>query len=194
MKLIIASTNKGKIQEFKSILAGSDLQVIGMEEVGIAQGADETADTFEGNAMLKAKYVSALCGEAAVADDSGLCVQALGGAPGVYSARYSGENAADHDNNLKLLAEMEKETNRDAKFVCAIAVAHPNGKTQLFKGELKGKIAFEMKGKGGFGYDCLFYLPQYKMTSAEIPPELKNKISHRAKALFKLKNYLLNGK
>jgi len=190
LKLVIASKNKNKIRELKEILADLNWQIVGMEEIGITQEIEETADTFEGNALIKASKVMELCGEITIADDSGICVEALAGAPGVYSARYSGKDATDYKNNKKLLKEMEGIKNRKAKFVCAIAVARPCGKTKVLTGEFKGEVAHEVAGSGGFGYDVLFYLPEYKMTSAQIPAQLKNKISHRAKALKKLKNYL----
>ena len=193
MRLIIASKNKNKIKEFKAILADTPWEVIGMEEAGIDIDVTETADTFEGNAVAKAVEVMKLCGEITVSDDSGICVEALGGAPGDYSARYFGPNATDFDNNIKLQKEMENRKNRKARFICAIAVAHPSGKTKVLTGELAGEIAHSMKGSGGFGYDVLFYLPEYKKTSAEIPAALKNKISHRAKALALLKEYLQGG-
>lgn len=191
MRLVVATKNKGKLKEFKEILSDTPWEVIGMEDAGVYIDIEENADTFEGNALLKADQVMKQCGEITVADDSGICVNALGGAPGVYSARYAGDNATDLENNLKLLKAMENETSRSAKFVCAIAVARPSGETKILKGEFFGEIAYDMKGSGGFGYDCLFYLPEYKKTSAEIPAELKNQISHRAKALRKLKEYLL---
>ena len=191
MRLIVATKNKGKLKEFREILSDTPWEVIGMEDAGVYIDIEENADTFEGNALLKAAQVMQRCGEITVADDSGICVDALGGAPGVFSARYAGDNATDLENNLTLLKVMENEANRSAKFVCAIAVARPSGETKILKGEFSGEIAYDMKGSGGFGYDCLFYLPEYKKTSAEIPAELKNKISHRAKALRKLKEYLL---
>lgn len=194
MKLVIATKNKGKVREIKEILAGTPWDIVSMEEAGISLDVEETADTFEGNALLKARAVMRLCGEVTVADDSGLCVDALGGAPGVYSARYAGENATDLENNLKLLRAMGNTENRKAKFVCAIAVAHPAGGEKTLRGEFHGEIAHEMRGTGGFGYDVLFYLPEYKMTSAQLEPQVKNQISHRAAALIKLKEYLLNGK
>lgn len=190
MKLVAATKNKGKLREFKAIFEGTQWEIVGMDELGIDIDVVEDADTFEGNALKKAVEIMRHCGEATVADDSGICVDALGGAPGVYSARYSGEGATDEKNNLKLLAEMEDEKNRAAKFVCAVAVAFPSGETKVLTGEFHGQIGYEMKGSGGFGYDVLFYLPQYDKTGAEIDAALKNKISHRAKALEALKEYL----
>ncbi|OQB14597.1 MAG: Non-canonical purine NTP pyrophosphatase [Firmicutes bacterium ADurb.Bin193] len=189
MRLVVATKNRNKLREFRQIL-GEGFEVVGMDELGIDAEIVEDADTFEGNALKKATEIARLCGFTTVADDSGICVEALSGAPGVYSARYSGEGATDLSNNLKLLREMEGQENRNAKFVCAIAVVFPDGTNKILKGELHGVIDFEMKGENGFGYDVLFYLPEYKMTTAQLPPDLKNKISHRAKALGLLKEFL----
>ena len=163
MKIVIATKNRGKLQEFKAILGGD---VISMDEAGVGIDIAEDADSFEGNALKKAVEVMRLCGEVTIADDSGICVDALGGAPGVYSARYAG-NRDDAENNLKLLRDMEGKINRRAKFVCALAVAFPDGRTEIVTGEMHGEIASDMRGDGGFGYDVLFYLPEYGMTSAE---------------------------
>ena len=185
MKIIVATKNKGKIREIKAILPEYD--ILSMEDIGIDIDVDEDSDTFEGNAIKKAVEIMKVCGEVTIADDSGLVVDALDGEPGVYSARYSGEHGNDIENNLLVLKKMEGVTNRNAKFVCALAVAFPNGDTVCVNGEFFGEIGFEMRGEGGFGYDSIFYLPEYKQTSAEISAEEKNKISHRAVALQKLK-------
>lgn len=190
MRLVVATKNEGKLREFKEILKGTCFEVVSMGDIGLDIDVEEDADTFEGNAVKKATQIMKACGEITVADDSGLCVEALGGAPGVYSARYSGSGATDLKNNIKLLKSMEGVENRNAKFVCAIAAAFPDGRTITVAGEFHGFIDYEMKGTGGFGYDVLFYLPEYKMTSAQIPPGLKNHISHRGKALVKLKEKL----
>ena len=190
MRLVLATNNQGKIREFKAMLADSPWEVVGLGELGIQLDVEETADTFEGNAIIKATRAMQLSGEVAVSDDSGICVEALDGAPGVYSARYSGEGATDYQNNIKLLEMMANHANRKAKFVCAIAVVSPDNEIKTMRGEFEGEIAYSMQGSGGFGFDVLFYLSDYKMTSAQIPAELKNKISHRAKALEKLRDYL----
>lgn len=185
MKIIVATKNPGKIREIKAILP--EYEILSMEDIGIDIDVDEDADTFEGNAIKKATEIMKVCGEITIADDSGLVVDALNGEPGVYSARYSGEHGNDTENNLLVLKKMENETNRKAKFVSAMAAAFPDGTNFCVTGEFYGEIDYEMKGTGGFGYDCIFYLPEYRQTSAEISAEEKNKISHRAKALEKLK-------
>lgn len=190
MKIIVATKNKGKMREIKSILSDPKYEILSMEDIGLDVEVEENADTFTGNATKKAVEIMKLCNEITLADDSGLVVDALDGAPGVYSARYAGEHGDDLQNNLLLLKNMENESNRKAKFVCAIALAFPNGKVLNVEGEFHGQIDYEMKGTGGFGYDVLFYLPEYKMTSAEISAEEKNKISHRAKALHLIKEKL----
>ena len=161
-----------------------------MSDIGIDIEVDEDADTFSGNAEKKAIEIMKACNEITLADDSGLVVDALNGAPGVYSARYAGEHGDDLQNNLLLLKNMENKTNRNAKFVCAMVLAFPDGRTISVEGEFHGQIDYEMKGTGGFGYDVLFYLPEYGMTSAEISAEEKNKISHRSKALKLIKEKL----
>ena len=186
MKIVAATKNKGKIREFNQILVPLGFEVVSMGDMGIETDVDENGETFMENAVKKATEIMKVCGEITLADDSGLCVDALDGAPGVYSARYSGEDCDDKRNNLKLLKEMEGIKNRNAHFTCAIAVAFPDGRIKTAEGEFYGQIDYEMKGTGGFGYDVLFYLPEYKMTSAEIPADVKNKISHRYKALKKI--------
>jgi XTP/dITP diphosphohydrolase len=190
VKLVVATTNEGKMREIRKILKEIPLEIVSMKELGLNLNIVEDADSFEGNAMKKAEEVMRACGEITLADDSGLVVDALGGAPGVYSARYAGEHVSDLENNKKLLMAMEGEEQRSAKFVAAIAVAFPDGRRELTFGEMKGEIAHEMRGSGGFGYDVLFYLPEYGMTSAQLSEEEKNRISHRAKALHAIKEKL----
>jgi len=187
VKLVVATKNEGKMCEIRAILADTNWEVVSMKDINIDVDVIEDKDTFEGNALKKAEEIMHICNEVTLADDSGLMVDALGNAPGVYSARYAGENATDNDNNLKLLKVMENEKNRSARFVCVLALAFPDGRRVTVRGEFEGEIGYEMKGECGFGYDVLFNLPEYKMTSAEIPSEIKNKISHRGKALQKLK-------
>jgi len=187
MKLVVATKNEGKMREIRAILADTNWEVVSMKDMKIDVDVVEDKDTFEGNALKKAEEIMRICNEVTLADDSGLVVDALLGAPGVYSARYAGENATDEDNNHKLLSVMQNEKNRTARFVCVLAVAFPDGRRETVRGEFEGQIDYEMKGNGGFGYDVLFYLPEYNMTSAEIPAEIKNKISHRGKALEKFK-------
>lgn len=190
MKIVVATKNKGKMREIKAILSDSKYEILSMEDIGLNIEVEENADTFSGNATKKAVEIMKACNEITLADDSGLVVDALGGAPGVYSARYAGEHGDDLQNNLLLLKNMENEENRNAKFVCAMALAFPDGRIINVEGEFHGQIDYEMKGTGGFGYDVLFYLPEYGMTSAEISAEEKNKISHRSKALRLIKEKL----
>jgi XTP/dITP diphosphohydrolase len=191
MKLVVATKNQGKMREFKDLFEGTGFEIFGLDDLGISVDVEEDGKTFEENALKKAVEIMKICGEVTIADDSGICVEALGGAPGVYSSRYAGERATDMQNNLKLLKEMEGVKNRRAHFYCAMAIAYPDGRTRVFTGRLDGKIAHDMRGRGGFGYDVLFELPEYNnMTSAQISSCLKNKISHRARALAKLKEYL----
>ncbi|MDR0406213.1 MAG: RdgB/HAM1 family non-canonical purine NTP pyrophosphatase [Clostridiales bacterium] len=196
MRLAAATKNEGKTRELRAMFAdcadgnGNAYELLSMGDLGIDADVVEDADTFEGNALKKAEAVMRLCGEITIADDSGLCVEALGGAPGVYSARYSGAGATDSRNNEMLLKHMEHQTNRNAKFVCVIAVVFPDGGSATVRGELRGQIAYGVSGTGGFGYDALFYLPQYGKTAAEIPQDLKNRISHRGQAVAALKEYL----
>lgn len=190
MKIVVATKNQGKLKEIKAILSNKEYEIVSMSDEGIDIEVDENADTFSGNATKKAVEIMKACNEITLADDSGLVVEALDGAPGIYSARYSGEHGDDLQNNLLLLKNMENETNRKAKFVCAMTLAFPDGKIINVEGEFHGLIDYEMKGSGGFGYDVLFYLPEYGMTSAEISSEEKNKISHRSKALQLIKEKL----
>ena len=190
MKIVVATKNQGKMREIKAILSDEKYEVLSMSDLGIDVEVEENSDTFTGNATKKAVEIMKLCNEITLADDSGLVVEALNGAPGVYSARYAGEHGDDLQNNLLLLKNMENKTNRKAKFVCAMALAFPDGKIINVEGEFHGLIDYEMKGTGGFGYDVLFYLPEYGMTSAEISSEEKNKISHRSKALQLIKDKL----
>ena len=184
-KFIVATKNKGKIKEIKEILSEFQFEVLSMEEVGIDKNIEEHGSTFEENAMIKAKEVYKATGEMVMADDSGLEVDYLDGAPGVYSSRFAGEGATDRDRNDKLLKLMlgvpfEKRT---ARFVCAIAVILPDGRHFTVKGTCEGYIDFEPRGSNGFGYERLFYIPEYAMTIAPMPAEEKNSISHRGKAL-----------
>lgn len=190
MKIVVATKNNGKLREIKKLIERDDIELFSMSDMGIDVDVVEDGTTFEENALKKAREISKLCGEITIADDSGLCVDALSGAPGIYSARYSGEDATDLKNNLKLLDAMKDIKDRNAKFVCALALVFPDGREKVFYGEFHGVIDHEMKGTGGFGYDVLFYLPEYQKTSAEIPAEEKNRISHRAKAFEQLNSFL----
>ncbi len=188
-KFILATKNKNKAREFSQIL-GDEYEIITRDEAGLSDvEVVEDGLTFEENAIKKARAVYAASGIPVIADDSGLCVTALGDAPGVYSARYAGKHGDDEANLNKVLAELEGKTDRSAKFVCAIAfVEEYSAKT--FVGRCYGEITKEKKGENGFGYDPVFYIKEYKKTMAELSPEIKNKISHRAKACLALKEEL----
>lgn len=182
MKIIAATKNQNKLREFGEILRG--FEIISQEEAGIDIDVEETGTTFEENSMLKAKAIFEATGIAAIADDSGLCVDALGGEPGIYSARYGGEDL-DDSGRVKLLLENMKsvpDEKRSARFVCVITLVDKKGVITA-RGECEGKINYEPRGENGFGYDPVFYVEEYKKTMAEISPDEKNLISHRGKAL-----------
>jgi len=192
MELVIATTNQGKLKEIREILKGLDVKVKSLADYPGCPDVTEDGETFRENALKKAREVAAHTGRLTLADDSGLMVDALDGAPGVYSARFAGNGADDIKNNKKLL-KMLKDTpdkERGAKFVCVLALVGPDGVEKVLKGVVKGRIAHGMRGARGFGYDPLFYYAPARMTFAEMGPEEKNKVSHRAKALKKLKEYL----
>jgi XTP/dITP diphosphohydrolase len=184
-KFIVATRNKGKFNEIEEILANFPFKVLSMEEEGIFKDIDETGRTFEENAFIKARDIFKMTGEMVMADDSGLEVDYLDGAPGIYSARFAGEGATDGDKNRKLLSLLKDVPfdKRAARFVCAVSVFFPDGDHFTVRGTCEGYIGFEPKGNNGFGYDPLFYLPEYGMTTAEMEPEEKHKISHRGRAL-----------
>ena len=186
MNLTVASNNKHKIAEIKEILAPFFDAVLSQSEAGITLEVTEDGDTFLANAEKKARAIHALAGGAVIADDSGLSVEALAGAPGVRSARYAGEPCDDKSNNALLLRNMKGTQNRAAKFVCAVCLITPDGKTLLGYGEIYGEILAAPRGTGGFGYDPLFYIPDAGKTMAELEPAQKNKISHRYRALTDL--------
>lgn len=185
MKVVLASQNKHKIAELQALLAKHipDIEVISLADAGFSGEIVEDGDTFEENAFIKAR-AAASTGYIGLGDDSGLCVRALGGAPGIYSARYAGEHGDDGANNRLLLKNLEGVEDRHAEFVCVIACAFPEKDEELFcRGATEGKIIDEYKGEGGFGYDPLFYYEPFGKTFAEMTPEEKNSISHRGKAI-----------
>ncbi|MBC7197386.1 MAG: XTP/dITP diphosphatase [Deferribacterales bacterium] len=186
--MLLATKNKHKVREISDILKSGATVVSAFEELNISDDIKEIGKTFEENACIKALYISKLTDDYVIADDSGLEVYALGGRPGVFSARFAGENATDEENNKKLLKELENIDDRKARYVCAIALAKKGKIIEVFTGELKGEIGVNPKGDNGFGYDPIFVLKNGK-TAAEISPEEKNKISHRAKALKKMEKY-----
>ena len=185
MKFVLASSNKNKIKELKAILSRimADAEVITIGEAGITDEIVEDGETFAENAMIKAKVAASL-GMVGIADDSGLVVDAIGGEPGVYSARYAGGHGDDSANNAKLLEKMQGQSNRRAAFVCVIACVFPKGEAPIIaEGRVEGEILEAPKGEGGFGYDPLFFVPELGKTLAQASADEKNAISHRANAL-----------
>jgi XTP/dITP diphosphohydrolase len=192
MQIVLATRNKKKIEEIGRITADLPVAILSLSDYPDCPEIVEDKETFEGNAAKKAVEICHCTGKAALADDSGLEVDALQGAPGVYSARYAGSGADDISNNEKLLAQLKKVSpeKRTARFVCCIALAFPDGTTRTFSGYVKGRIGLEPKGKTGFGYDPLFIPEGFDKTFAEMTGEEKDRLSHRGKALEKLRNFL----
>ena len=186
MKLILASNNAHKLTEMKAILAPYFDEIVSMGEAGIEHETVEDGKTFMENAVKKAKELAEISGCCAIADDSGLCVDALAGGPGVFSARFAGVHGDDKANNALLLKELEGEHDRGAHYTCAIALAWPDGRLLTAEDYLYGEIAYDERGTNGFGYDPLFLLKELGLRTAELSPEEKNRISHRGKALRKL--------
>jgi len=185
--IVLATRNKGKISEIETLLSSFGIEIKGLEDFGPIPEVVEDGETFEDNAYKKAHFAAKVLGYPALADDSGLMVDALGGMPGVRSARYAGENATDRGRNLKLLNAMEGVENRKAIFKCVISIAVPRGPALVYEGTCEGVLALEILGENGFGYDPLFYYPPLKKTFAEMSPEEKNRVSHRGKAMAELK-------
>jgi XTP/dITP diphosphohydrolase len=186
--IVIASRNKGKQSEIQELLKGFPVKVKSLDEFGPVPEIEENGKTFEENAYRKASFIARILGVPALADDSGLVVEALEGRPGVYSARYAGEPATDRQRCLKLLAEMEGRSDRRAAFECIISVAVPSGPALTYEGTCEGLIAQRAAGSGGFGYDSIFFYPQLGKTFAEMTAEEKNSVSHRGKALKELRS------
>lgn len=187
-KLVFATNNLHKLQEVSDVLSG-DIEFLSLRDIQCFDDIPETADTLEGNALLKARYVFEKFGLNAFADDTGLEVEALGGKPGVYSARFAGEDQNSEKNMAKLLADMAGISNRKAQFRTVFALIE-EGNVNFFEGKITGTIGHEPKGNGGFGYDPVFIPDGYLLTFSELGSEIKNKISHRALAVNELKNYL----
>lgn len=183
-QVLIATNNKAKLREYRQILAGLPFALTSLDEQGIDVEVPETGETFAENAVLKAEAYARLSGLPTLADDSGLEVDALGGEPGVRSARHAGEGASDRDRIDLLLSRLRDVPweKRTARFRCVIAIAMPEGQTRVVEGQVEGLIAFEPKGTGGFGYDPVFFLPDLGRSMAELAPEEKNRLSHRARA------------
>lgn len=194
LEIVLATRNKDKVKEIKKILNGIDARLLSVDDFPGCPEVKEDGETLEANAKKKALAVSQYTKKLSLAEDTGLEVEALGGAPGIHSARFAGDNCTYKDNNKRLLKLMEKFSlgERRARFRCVAALAKPDGEVVTCEGICEGIIAFEMKGESGFGYDALFLLPEYDKTFAELGEEMKNKISHRARALDKIKEIINN--
>lgn len=191
-KIIFATGNEGKMKEVRMILEDLGLPVLSLKDAGIAADVEENGTTFEENAQIKAKAIMEMTGALVLADDSGLEVDALNKEPGIYSARYMGHDTSYHIKNQNIIDRLEGKVGeeRSARFVCAIAAAFPDGRVLTTRGTMEGQIGYGEKGENGFGYDPIFYLPEYQCYSAELSLEEKNKLSHRGKALRLMKERL----
>lgn len=192
MKIIFATGNEGKMEEIREILADPHVEILSMKEAGITAEIEENGTSFEENAVIKAKAVMELCHEIVLADDSGLEIDYLNKEPGIYSARYMGEDTSYRIKNQNLIDRLEgvPDEERTARFVCVIAAAFPDGEVLTARGTIEGRIGYEEKGENGFGYDPIFYVPEYGCSTAQLSPEVKNQISHRGKALREMKRKL----
>ncbi len=192
MQLVIATKNKKKLEEIKEILKGMDLKIDSLMDYLNAPRIIENGKTFKENAIKKAIKIARFTKRLTLGEDSGLCVDALAGKPGIYSSRFAGKDKDDLKNNLKLLKLLKDLplNKRKAHYICAIALANRDGLVGVVEGRCDGFIGFELKGSFGFGYDPLFIIPKYKKTFAQLGPKIKHKISHRAKAIEKTKNII----
>lgn len=190
--IVFATGNQGKMREIRQILAGMDVEILSMKEAGISMDIVEDGTTFEENAIIKAKAVASATEHIVLADDSGLEIDYLNKEPGIYSARYMGEDTSYDIKNANLIERLSgvEDEKRTARFVCAIAAVLPDGQVLTVQGVIEGRIAYEPKGSNGFGFDPIFYLPEYGCTSAELSEEDKNAISHRGRALRAMKEKL----
>ncbi|MDF2586542.1 MAG: non-canonical purine pyrophosphatase, rdgB/HAM1 family [Anaerocolumna sp.] len=195
-KIIFATTNEGKMKEIRMILQDLGYDILSMKEAGIQFDIVEDGDTFEENAIIKAKTIMELTGEIVLADDSGLEVDAMDKAPGIYSARFMGEDTSYDIKNQYIINKLEglSQDERSARFVCAIACAFPNDEILTTRGTIEGFIGKKIVGENGFGYDPIFVVPEYGCTTAELSPEIKNEISHRGKALKAMKEIIRSKK
>jgi XTP/dITP diphosphohydrolase len=191
-KVIFATGNEGKMKEIREILGDLDIELLSLKDAGISADIEENGNSFEENAEIKATAICKLTGEIVLADDSGLEIDYLNKEPGIYSARYMGEDTSYRIKNANLIQRLEgvPDEKRTARFVCAIAAAFPDGTVKTVRASMEGRIGYEERGTNGFGYDPIFYLPEYGCSSAEISMEEKNKISHRGKALRAIKDQL----
>lgn len=193
-KLIFATTNEGKVTEVRSILKDLDCEIVSLKDIDLDIDIVEDGDTFEENAAIKARAIMELTGEMVLADDSGLEVDYLNKAPGIYSARFLGKDTSYKVKNQYIIDKLAeaKEKERSARFICAVAFASPGGYITVTRGTIEGFIGYEEKGGNGFGYDPIFYLPEYNCTTAELSTEKKNEISHRAQALREMKETIIS--
>lgn len=191
-KVIFATGNEGKMKEIREILGDLDIQLLSLKDAGITADIEENGNSFEENAVIKATAIRDLTGKIVLADDSGLEIDYLNKEPGIYSARYMGEDTSYHIKNANLIERLNgvPDEKRTARFVCAIAAAFPDGTVRTVRAAMEGRIGYEEKGENGFGYDPIFYLPEYGCSSAELSMEEKNKISHRGKALRAIRDEL----
>ena len=192
MKIVFATKNEGKVNEIKEMLEGMNIDLISLNHYNYLPEVKEDGKSFFENAFKKAKIISELTGETVLADDSGLQVDILKGEPGIYSARYAGDEATDEENNNKLLAKLKDvpPQKRSASFFCSLVLYKKDGSYDSFEGRWDGQIIDERRGENGFGYDPIFFVPELKLTAAELPPAIKNKISHRGQAFAQLKKVL----
>ena len=191
-KIIFATGNAGKMKEVREILKDLNVEVLSMKEAGIQADVEENGKTFQENAVIKAREIMKISGEVVLADDSGLEIDYLNKEPGIYSARYMGEDTSYRIKNGNLIERLQgvPDEKRTARFVCAIAAAFPDGSVETTEGTIEGRIGYEEKGENGFGYDPIFYVPEFGCTTAELTGEQKNQISHRGKALEAMKEIL----
>jgi len=188
--LVLATRNSGKIAECEGLFSGTGIEIKSLDDVGPIPPVAEDGETFEDNAVIKARFTARVLRLPALADDSGLTVKVLKGEPGVFSARYAGEGATDRENNLMLLNRMKGMQERDASFICILAIAVPRGPALIYEGMCKGVISRELMGSQGFGYDPLFYYPPLKKTFAQMTRAEKSRVSHRGKAMAELRREL----
>lgn len=196
MRIVLATKNEGKVREIAQMMEGTGIEMLSLNHFAAMPEIVEDGATYLENALKKARTVSEFLGETVLADDSGLQVDALGGEPGVYSARYAGEGATDEENNARLLAKLKEVPGekRTAAFYCTLVLYQPEGLYHSFEAEWRGRIIDEGRGANGFGYDPIFLDPRFNRTAAELPPEIKNKVSHRGQAFSKFKDWLAAGR
>lgn len=191
-RIIFATGNKDKLKEIRAIMADMDVEIVSMKEAGFYEDIVEDGTTFEENAIIKASTIAKKCGDLTLADDSGLEIDYLNKEPGIYSSRYMGEDTPYSVKNANFLSRLEgvEDDKRTARFVCAVALSRPDGTSEVVRATMEGRIAHEIAGENGFGFDPIFFLPEYGCTSAQLSPEEKNAISHRGKALTLMKDVL----